>query len=525
MANEHAPAHLANDIRLDEQRPQPCGIVVFGALGDLSHRKLLPSIAQLHARGLLPERYFVLGMGRETGAGAASKFQDRVGEAARAAGLGATECKAFIERCSYGGGELTQPDFYRDLALRLADLDARHEAGGRHLYYLALPPALHATVVEGLGAVGLTAENRDGERWNRVVIEKPFGRDLATARELDRRLKAVLREHQIFRIDHYLGKETVQNIVMFRFANRLFEPLWNQEHVDHVQITVAETLGVEERAAYYERAGCLRDIFQNHMLQMLALVAMEPPAVFEANRYRDEKVKVLRSLRPLPADPEALDRLIVRAQYGPGRIEGKAVPGYREEPGVARESWTETYVAAKLMIDNWRWSGVPFYLRSGKRLARKASEIAVFFRPVPHSMFAPLLTDGAAMNTLVITVQPEEGISLTVEAKRPGTRADLGSLRLHFDYRSAFGGEPPEAYERLLHDCMLGDQMLFVRTDDVDASWSLVTNVLESWDRGAACARCILDSYPAGSWGPRTAEKLLAADAREWRTPLSENHA
>jgi len=524
MADDHEPAPLANHTDLDEQRPQPCGIVVFGALGDLSRRKLLPSIAQLYARGLLPQRYYVLGVSRETGADAIGRFRDCLGEAARAAGLGAAARKAFVERSSYIGGELTRSEFYINLALRLTDLDARHDAG-RHLFYLALPPALHASVVEGLAAVGLTAENDAGRIWNRVVVEKPFGRDLTTARDLDRRLKAVLREHQIFRIDHYLGKETVQNIVMFRFANRMFEPLWNHIHVDHVQITVAEALGVEERAGYYERAGCLRDIFQNHMLQMLALVAMEPPAVFEANRYRDEKVKVLRSLRPLPADPAELERWIVRAQYGAGRIEGKAVPGYREEPGVAPDSWTETYVAAKLMVDNWRWAGVPFYLRSGKRLARRVSEIAVYFKPLPHRMFTSSVMEGAAMNVLVINVQPEEGISLTIDAKRPGTRSDLGTLTLRFDYRSVFGGNPPEAYERLLHDCMLGDQMLFVRTDGVEASWSLVTSVLETWDRGAQCERCVLDKYPAGSWGPPAADALLAADGRHWRTPLAGSHA
>jgi len=522
VPGDDVPVTFPPAASLDEPRPQPCGIVVFGALGDLSRRKLLPSIAQLHARGLLPERYYVLGVGRESGIGAASRFRERIDEAAQAAGLGAAAREALAERSSYLGGDLAHSGFYLDLALRLGDLDARHRAGS-HLFYLALPPAVHATVVEGLAAVGLTAENDAGRTWNRVVVEKPFGRDLATARDLDRRLKAALREHQIFRIDHYLGKETVQNIVMFRFANRLFEPLWNHVHVDHVQITVAESLGVEQRAAYYERAGCLRDIFQNHMLQMLALVAMEPPAVFEANRYRDEKVKVLRSLRPLPADPEQLDRWIVRAQYGPGRIEGRPVPGYREEPGVAPDSWTETYVAAKVMIDNWRWAGVPFYLRSGKRLARRVSEIAVYFRPLPHRMFTSSVMEGAAMNVLVINVQPEEGISLTIDAKRPGTRADLGTLTLRFDYRSVFGGDPPEAYERLLHDCMLGDQMLFVRTDGVDASWSLVTGVLETWDRGAQCERCVLDSYPAGSWGPPTADALLTADGRRWRTPVAGN--
>jgi len=516
-------AGLTDNVRLEEQRPQPCGIIVFGALGDLARRKLLPSIVQLHARGLLPESFYLLGVSRESGSGAPSRFQDGVGEAAEAAGLNAESRKRLLQRCSYIGGELTQNSFYRELAARISELDRKHAVGG-HLFYLALPPSLPAPVVEGLAGVGLTAENDPGRSWSRVVVEKPFGRNLVTARDLDRRLKAVLREHQIFRIDHYLGKETVQNIVMFRFANRLFEPVWNHEHVDHVQITVAESIGIEQRAAYYDRAGCLRDIFQNHMLQMLALVAMEPPAVFEANRYRDEKVKVLRSLRPLPADPEDLDRLIVRAQYGAGAINGDRVPGYREEPGVTPGSWTETYVAAKLLVDNWRWSGVPFYLRSGKRLARRVSEIAVYFKPVAHRMFTSSQMEGAAMNRLIINVQPEEGISLTIDAKRPGTRADLGSLTLHFDYRSIFGGDPPEAYERLLHDCMLGDQMLFVRTDGVEASWSLVTSVLDVWDRGAQCERCVLDTYPAGSWGPPAADALLGADGRRWRTPIAGTH-
>ncbi len=506
--------------RQDVERPQSCGIVIFGAMGDLAQRKLVPSLVRLDARGMLPERYYLLGVGREAGKAADSAFRDLVREAARAAGARGTALEAFLSRCAYLGGELAKGALYRDLAQRIAGLDEKHDTGGRHLYYLALPPTLHAPVVEGLGAVGLASE--DGEAWNRVVIEKPFGRDLATARELDRRLQAVLDERQIFRIDHYLGKDTVQNIVMFRFANRLFEPVWNHEHVDHVQITVAEELGVENRAGYYEQAGCLRDIFQNHMLQMLALVAMEPPAVFEADRYRDETVKVLRSLRELPADPETLDSWIVRAQYGAGKINGRRVKAYRDEPGVARDSATETYVAAKLLVDNWRWSGVPFYLRSGKRLARRLSEIAVFFKPIPHSMFSPLSPDGAAMNALVINVQPEEGISLTVDAKRPGTKAGLGSLTLHFDYRTIFGGDPPEAYERLLHDCMLGDQMLFVRTDDMEASWALVTDVLHTWERGAACARCVLDTYPAGGWGPRAADALIEADGRRWRA-LDEN--
>ena len=500
-----------------EERPEPCGIVIFGAMGDLARRKLVPSLVRLEARGMLPKRYYLLGVGRETGESADTAFRELVRKAARGAGAKDAALEAFTKRCAYAAAELFERESYRDLARCIANLDKKHDTGGRRLFYLALPPSLHGPVVEGLAAAGLVDEKDNGVAWNRVVIEKPFGRDLATAHELDRRLQAVLDERQIFRIDHYLGKDTVQNIVMFRFANRLFEPVWNHEHVDHVQITVAEDLGVENRAGYYEQAGCLRDIFQNHMLQMLALVAMEPPAVFAADRYRDEKVKVLRSLRELPADPQTLDSWIVRAQYGAGRIEGKRVKGYRDEPGVAHDSATETYVAAKLLVDNWRWSGVPFYLRSGKRLARRVSEIAVFFKPIPHSMFSPLSPEGAAMNVLVLNVQPQEGISLTVDAKRPGTKACIGSLTLHFDYRTIFGGDPPEAYERLLHDCMLGDQMLFVRTDDMEASWALVTDVLHTWERGAACARCVLDIYPAGGWGPRAADALLEADGRVWR--------
>jgi glucose-6-phosphate 1-dehydrogenase len=519
LAKKPDAAARSRTARAVDERPPPCGIVVLGATGDLARRKLVPSLMRLHARGLLPERYYLLGVGRETGAAPESAFRRLVQEAAGETGASAAKLKTFLGRCEYLGGELSAPSLYRALAQRLKKLDARHDIGHSHIYYLALPPDLHGVVVEGLAAAGLTRDGLATGAWNRVVIEKPFGRDLATARELDRRLKAVLREHQIFRIDHYLGKETVQNIVMFRFANRLFEPVWNREHVDHVQITVAETLGVEQRAAYYERAGCLRDIFQNHMLQMLAMVAMEPPSMFEPNRYRDEKVKVLRSVRPVPTDPDSLDRWIVRAQYAAGAIDGKAVAGYRGEPGVARDSCTETYVAAKLLIDNWRWSGVPFYLRSGKRLARRVSEIAVYFKPVPHSMFAPFAMEGAAMNMLVLNVQPEEGISLTIDAKRPGTKVDLGSLTLHVNYRNIFGGDPPEAYERLLLDCMLGDQMLFVRTDGVDASWSLVTEVLRTWEVGAKRGRCALHTYSAGSWGPQTAEALLAADGRRWRTP------
>jgi glucose-6-phosphate 1-dehydrogenase len=351
-------------------------------------------------------------------------------------------------------------------------------------------------------------------------VEKPFGHDLASARELNGKLRAALSERQIYRIDHYLGKETVQNILMLRFANALFEPLWNNRHVDHVQITAAETLGVEHRAGYYDRAGALRDMFQNHMFQMLALVAMEPPSVFEAVLYRNEKVKLLGAIRPLSGDPKALGRRVVRGQYTAGTLNERPVAGYREEPGVAPGSTTETYVAMKLLIDNWRWAGVPFYLRSGKRLARRASEIAVAFKPVAHSIFLPNLPELHAPNVLVLNIQPEEGISLTMEAKRPGPKTCMGSLTLNFDYRTVFGVEPPEAYERLLLDCMLGDQTLFVRTDGMETSWSLLSPVLERWKNGGTDGgRFPLASYPAGSWGPPEGDALLAKDGRSWRIP------
>ncbi|RMG88706.1 MAG: glucose-6-phosphate dehydrogenase [Candidatus Dadabacteria bacterium] len=518
-----ATARVLRERVCAQEAPGPCGVVIFGASGDLSHRKLLPSLFRLFERGLLPEEFGVVGcLSYGDSPDTDEAFREAVLRTLAGAEPGSPEParRAFAARCAYQPGDVHDPGLYRALAARLAEPDRDRAARGCWLFYLAVPPQLHGPVVSGLAGAGLVDEPGDGTRWRRVVVEKPFGHDLASARRLTADLAAHLAERQIYRIDHYLGKDTVQNILMLRFANRLFEPVWNREHVDHVQITAAEAVGVEHRAGYYDGAGCLRDMFQNHMLQMLALVAMEPPARFEADRYRDEKVKLLRSVRPFPADPAQLDRWVVRGQYGPGTAGGEPVPGYRQEPGVAPDSRTETYVALKLLVDNWRWAGVPFYLRSGKRLARRVSEIAVTFRPVPHSLFGALGVDRLEPNVLVLNVQPDEGITLTIEAKRPGPKLCMGSVALTLDYRSLFGGSPPEAYERLLLDAMVGDQTLFVRTDGVEAAWELLTGVLDGWaaaDRaGAACG---LHPYPAGSWGPEAADALLARDGRAWRTP------
>jgi glucose-6-phosphate 1-dehydrogenase len=348
--------------------------------------------------------------------------------------------------------------------------------------------------------------------YTHVVVEKPFGRDLESAVALNATLRENLAEEQLYRMDHYLGKDTVQNVLMLRFANAIFEPIWNQKYIDHVEITVAETVGVEHRAGYFEQAGLLRDIFQNHMIQMLALAASEPPVSFEPNRLRDERVKLIRSIRPFPVGD--LDQWIIRGQYGPGRIFDQDVPGYRDEERVAPDSRTETFVAAKLLIDNWRWRGVPFYLRAGKRLARRLSRIAVVFKNVPHSIFAPIAAAELSPNVLVFKVQPEEGVALTIEAKGPGPRMCLNSLTMSFSYRDALETQLPNAYERLLLDCMLGDQSLFLREDSVEAAWALVTPVLEAWEEDTSP----LPVYPAGTWGPAEADALIQRDGRQWQS-------
>ncbi len=496
-----------------EATPKTCGVVIFGGSGDLAHRKLLPSLFSLQKRGLLPESTYICGClsygddqttdeeyQNKVRHDLSEKFTDASGE----------EIETFVGRLSYSPGAFDETRTYTGLAEKLKTLDSKFGLDGQYVFYLAVPPTIFPAIISKMAETGLTKSNNHPGN-PRVVIEKPFGHSPESARKLSRMVRAVLDEEQIYRIDHYLGKETVQNILMLRFANSIFEPLWNNAHIDHVQITTAEAIGVEHRAGYYDGAGCLRDMFQNHMLQMLALTAMEPPAAFEADLYRDEKVKLLRAIRPFPSNPEELAKLVVRGQYG----DSPGVDGYRGETGVGEDSNTETFVAMKLMVDNWRWAGVPFYLRSGKRLRRRVSEIVITFKRLPHSIFPPVTPEMLSPNVLVLNVQPEEGISLGIEAKRPGPKTCMGTLTMHFDYRRVFGVEPPEAYERLLLDCMLGDQSLFVRTDGLTAAWDLLAPVLNVWGD----SREAPEKYPAGSWGPECADRLLWADSRYWREP------
>lgn len=497
-----------------ERRVPPCAVVIFGANGDLTRRKLLPALYRLACDRRLPAGFAVIGNSRtEFGD---DEFRRKMGEAVRqflpAASVDSALWDDFARGLFYIPGDLRDPRLYAALGARLEQIGRDRQTENNALFYLSTAPSFYEPVIHGLGGAGL---NRSAG-WRRIVIEKPFGHDLVSARALGRRIQDFFDEPQIYRIDHYLGKETVQNILAFRFSNGIFEPLWNRRYVDHVQITAAESIGVEGRGAYYQEAGALRDMIQNHLLQVLATVAMEPPAAFEPETVRDERAKLLRSIRIL--SPEEARRHAVAGQYGPGQVGGERLPGFREEPGVSPGSRIETYAAVNFFIDNWRWAGVPFYVRTGKRLPRRVTDIAIQFKPAPHSLF-----DGAGSrespwarpNLLLLRIQPDEGISLRFFSKRPGSGMKVRPVSMDFNYGSSFGVRRPEAYETLLLDALAGDATLYTRQDMVEASWAAVQPILDAW----ASAEFNFPNYPAGSWGPREADELLGRDGREWRIP------
>ena len=502
----HETQLAANPLRegLSTRRtPEPCALVIFGATGDLTHRKLVPALYNLAHEGQLPNGFAIVGFARrpKTDGEFRAELRQAVEQHSRFSPINPAVWDTFAQGIVYHQAEFGDPDGYTRLGKRLEQLDRERGTAGNRLFYLATAPTEFAAIIQQLGAL-----HQNGNA--RIIVEKPFGRSLETACELNRVLASVFEERQVFRIDHYLGKETVQNILALRFANEIFEPLWNQKYVDHVQITVAESLGVEGRGGYYDQSGALRDMVQNHMMQLLSLTAMEPPTGLGAEDIRDEKVKVLRSLRHISAADT------VRGQYARGSIAGKLVVGYREEPKVAPDSRTETFVALKLFIDNWRWAGVPFYLRHGKRLPKQAAEIAIQFKAPPAVLFATETAVPLQPNVLVMRIQPDEGIAIRMNAKVPGTTVNIQPVKMDFRYGGSFGARSPDAYERLLHDALVGDATLFIRSDETETSWQLMDAILEGWrDAPPPFA------YEAGTWGPPEADVFIEMDGRTWRRP------
>ncbi|HTU32608.1 MAG TPA: glucose-6-phosphate dehydrogenase [Candidatus Acidoferrum sp.] len=486
----------------------PCAIVIFGASGDLARRKLFPALYDLARHACLAPRFRLLGFARTPMEDDA--FREHASEFLPknvASANGYTQ-KDFQQSLCYFTGDYDDPQAYQQLGQRLEELDREGQLGGNRLFYLAVPPEVYLRIVDQLGKAGLQKPASE-KSWTRVIIEKPFGEDLASCRDLNARVLRVFDERQVFRIDHYLGKETVQNLLVFRFGNGIFEPLWNRNYIDHVQITAAEALGVESRAAFYESAGALRDMVQSHMLQLTALTAMEAPATFDATPVRNEKLKVLQSIRSFANRGAAHD--VVRGQHGAGTIDGKPVPGYREEKGVKRDSTTETFVALKLFVDNWRWSGVPFYLRTGKRLKEGHTEIAIQFKQAPHKVFRE---HPSQPNWLILNVQPNEGISLSFGAKAPGSGLQIRPVTMDFRYRDSFGGATRDAYATLINDCIRGDATLFDGAESVEAAWQVVDPIRDAWKQSPPPQ---FPNYATGSEGPEAAQNLMKVDQRQWR--------
>ena len=502
---------LTEGLRL-QPRPAPCAVVIFGASGDLARRKLMPGLFNLARQGLLPQCFRVIGTSRSDLADEQFRDSMRTG-LAEFASVGPSErelLESFLEELTYVRAEADDAASFRRLDSHLQGLDNSSGTSGNRLFYLAVPPSGYGPITEALGEAGLNRSTG----WTRLIVEKPFGRDLESMLALNRKVLEVFEEDQVYRIDHYLGKETVQNIMVLRFANGIFEPFWNQQYVDHVQITAAESIGIGSRGAYYAQSGAVRDMIQNHLLQVLSLIAMEPPVSLDSNAIRDEKTKLVRSIRPITHEEVAT---VARSgQYGPGAIAGEPVAGYREDAHIDTASNTPTYAALRLLVDNWRWAGVPFYLRTGKRLPRKVTEVAIQFKRAPHLLFrqdAGILTDP---NVLIVRIQPDEGITLRFKAKIPGQAIRIRNVSMDFDYGSSFGRPSPPAYERLLLDALMGDATLFARGDMVETSWRLIMPLLEVWEESSGAH---FPNYEAGSWGPEEANSWIARDQHRWRRP------